>query len=294
MKNHASLWMASVLILLIAFSATAMATGDEEVIPLWTEGNMPTTTIYTEDNNSQYFDPPGFMPNMVYFPAAEGTEVKGAVLLCAGGAFAFRGNEGDSYPTAAYFNRLGYQCFVVNYRLQPYTMQEGALDLARAVRYVRSHADDYGISGDDIAVIGFSAGGILGGELALNFDGLVNGNSIDTSYVPDELDMVSADVNAVGMVYSFYGRLSVASTDVEKFASSDLPPTRFVYGSDEIFRGQIEDCAEAVAQAGVVVTSQMLDGHPHGFGASDGQWISDFDNWLSEVWDGDTPDDAME
>lgn len=274
------------LLAAIPFGATAEDVGvTNEVITLWPEGNMPATTIYTEDTNAQYFDPPGFQPNMVYFPALEGTDIKGAVLLCAGGAFAFRGNEGDSYPTAEYFNSLGYQCFVVNYRLQPYTMQEGALDLARAVRYVRSNAAQYGIKEADIAVIGFSAGGILCGELALNFDGLTNGTAIDSSYVPDELDTISADAGAVGMVYSFYGRLSVASTDVEKFAASDLPPTRFVYGSEETFRGQIEACAEAVEEAGVVVESQMLDGLRHGFGAANGQWVRDFDSWLAEVWE---------
>lgn len=68
-------------------------------------------------------------------------------------------------------NILGYQCFVVDYRLQPYTQQEGALDLARAVRFVRSHAEEYGIEPQDIAVMGFSAGGILSGEMLINFDG---------------------------------------------------------------------------------------------------------------------------
>jgi hypothetical protein len=49
-------------------------------IYLWEEGNVPTTTVYTE-NNSRYADPPDFRPNMVYYPAREGVEVKGAVLL---------------------------------------------------------------------------------------------------------------------------------------------------------------------------------------------------------------------
>ena len=146
-------------------------------IYLWEEGNVPTTTVYTE-NNARYADPPDFRPNMVYYPAREGVEVKGAVLLAAGGAFRFR-SPADGAPVAEAFNALGYQSFVVNYRLQPYTMQEGALDLGRAVRYVRNHAEDYGIEEEDIAVIGFSAGGILWGELLLNFDGTVNGTSID-------------------------------------------------------------------------------------------------------------------
>ena len=57
-------------------------------------------------------------------------------------------------------SKLGYQSFVVDYRLRPYTQEEGALDLARAVRFVRSHAEGYGIEEQDIAVMGFSAGGI--------------------------------------------------------------------------------------------------------------------------------------
>jgi acetyl esterase/lipase len=116
---------------------------------------------------------------MVYFPAKQGVEVKGAVLVSAGGAFQFRSNEIEGTPVAEQLSELGYQSFVVNYRLRPYTMQEGALDLARAVRYVRSHAADLGVEENDIAIVGFSASGILGGELVLNFDGTTNGTVID-------------------------------------------------------------------------------------------------------------------
>ena len=249
---------------------------------LWDEDNVPTTTEYTE-NNAGYFDPPDFRPNMVYFPAKQGVEVQGAVLVCAGGAFQFRGNEIEGTPVAEHLSDLGYQSFVVNYRLRPYTMQEGALDLARAVRYVRSHAADLGIEEDDIAVVGFSAGGILAGELALNFDGTINGTTIDPDYMPDALDRISADVSAVGMIYSFYGRLSVASTDVEEFRASDLPPTYFLYGTRDPFVRQFEACVSALQQAGVPVESHALEGWPHGFGAADGQWILDFDKWLSGI-----------
>jgi acetyl esterase/lipase len=252
--------------------------GVSRQIYLWEEGNVPTTTKYTE-NNSQYFDPPDFRPNIIYFPAKQGVEVKGAVLICPGGAFQFRSNN-EGAPVAEKLSELGYQSFVVNYRLRPYTMQEGALDLARAVRYVRSHAKDLAIDENDIAVMGFSAGGILCGELLLNFDGTINGTDIDPDYIPDELDKISADACAVGMIYSFYGRLSVASTDVEKFRTSDLPPAYFLYGTRDPFVSQFEACVTALQQAGVTVESHALQGIPHGFGAGDGQWILDFDKWL--------------
>ena len=259
------------------------STNVPQQIYLWEDGNVPTTTVYTE-NTSGYFDPPTFRPNMVYFPATPGVEVKGAVLICPGGAFRFR-SDNEGAPVAERLSALGYQSFVVNYRLRPYTMQEGALDLARAVRYVRLHAEDYRIKEKSISVMGFSAGGILCGELLLNFDGTVNGTVIDPTYVPDDLDKVSADASAVGMIYSFYGRLSVASTDVEKFEASDLPPAYFLYGTRDPFVSQFEACVNALRQAGVPVESHVLQGVPHGFGVGDGQWILEFDEWLMKVLD---------
>lgn len=255
----------------------------QQVIYLWDEGNVPTTIEYTQ-KNSGYLDPPDFRPNMVYFPVKQGLKVKGAVLICAGGAFMFRGDANEGTPVAKALSDLGYQSFVVNYRLRPYTQQEGALDLARAVRYVRSHAQDYDINENDIAVMGFSAGGILAGELLLNFDGYVDGIAIDSRYVPDELDKTSADASAAGMIYSFYGRLSVASTDVEKFKTSDLPPTYFLYGTKDPFVSQFEACVAALRQANVPIESHVLQDWPHGFGAADGKWILDFDKWLTGIF----------
>ncbi len=285
MMNTLSIWSCSQKTAHPPAASGTETSGTEtpEHIYLWRDGNVPTTTVYTE-NNSGYFDPPGFRPNMVYFPVRQGVEVKGAVLICPGGAFRFR-SDNEGAPVAELLSELGYQSFVVNYRLIPYTRQEGAVDLARAVRYVRLHARDYGIREEDIAVMGFSAGGILCGELLLNFDGTINGTVIDPSYVPDELDEVSADASAVGMIYSFYGRLSVASTDVEKFRASDLPPAYFLYGTRDPFVSQFEACVNALRQAGVLVESHALEGMPHGFGAGDGQWIRGFDEWLMGRFD---------
>lgn len=117
------------------FNLAAPTPGTEQTIYLWEDGKMPAPRTYSE--NSNYFDPPDFRPNMEYRPAKADVEIKGAVMLCAGGAFAFRGNQEDTYPTADKLTEMGYQCFVVQYRLRPYTQEEGALDLARAVRYVR-------------------------------------------------------------------------------------------------------------------------------------------------------------
>jgi acetyl esterase/lipase len=259
-------------------TSTVLPIGEGNIL-LWPEGNMPATTTLQSVTNSSNPDGPNFRPFMVHFPAKEGTAVKGAVLICAGGAFQFRSDNNEGTPVAQALSELGYQSFVVNYRLRPYTQEEGALDLARAVRFVRLHSSEYGIKQDDIAVMGFSAGGILCGEMALNYKGIVNGSSLDTRYVPDSLDQVSADVSTIGHIYSFYGRLSVASTDVEKFRSSNLPPAFFCYGTRDPFVAQFGACVNALRQANLSVEAHILQDWPHGYGYR-GDWIPLFDTWL--------------
>lgn len=259
----------------------------QQTISLWDPDNIPAETAWTDSNPRG--DPEDFMPNMISVPIGQGTPVKGAVIISPGGAFVYR-SPAEGIPVAEALSRLGYQCFVVNYRLRPYTQQEAALDLSRGIRYVRAHADDYGIDPDDIAVMGFSAGGILSGELVLNFEGLVNGTVLDSGYVPDELDNVPADAAAVGLMYSFYGRLSVASTDGDRLRDADLPPTYVLYGSEEVFRNQIENQVELLETIGAPVESHILDGYGHGFGAR-GDWFGDYDRFLTDVFDS-APDDA--
>ena len=243
---------------------------------------MAKVTNYT-DSQGSYQDPPSFRPYMNYFPVAEGITVKGAVLVCAGGAFQFRSDQMEGTPVAQWFARHGYQAFVVNYRVRPYTMEEGSLDLARAVRFVRQHATDYGINPNNIATVGFSAGGILCGDEALNFDEQVNGTALASDYRPDELDKVSANVCTIGMVYAFYGRLSIASTDVEKFRESKIPPTFFAYGTRDPFYRQFQQCADAVRAADVEVEEREYEGLPHGFGYTNEDWMIRFDNWMTKI-----------
>lgn len=257
--------------------------GEDEIqrqVYLWPEGNMPAETDYTV-NNGNYQDDPDFRPNMVWYPVPEGVEVKGAVMVCPGGAFMFRSpNEGA--PVAERLAELGYQSFVVNYRVRPYTMEEGSLDLARAIRYVRSHADGYGILPENIASVGFSAGGILCGDEALHFDGLVDGTALDRDYIPDGLDQVPADVCAVGMIYSFYGRLSVSNNNVDDLRAGNIPPTFYTYGTEDPFYRQFMANANAAREAGVQVEEHVLDGWPHGFGVR-GEWTTWFDSFLTQI-----------
>ena len=84
--------------------------------------------------------------------------------------------------------------------------------------------------------------------------------------------------------YSFYGRLSVASKDVQKFAESDLPPTYFCYGTRDPFVSEFEECMAALKKAGVLAGSDVPEGRPHGYGYTE-DWIPGYAEWLKSVFE---------
>lgn len=249
-------------------------------VNLWERGNIPTVT-----QNVSNSDGSDFMPNIEVFTVSENVTPKGAVLICPGGAFMFRSMQNEGYDIANMLTPMGYQCFIVNYRISPYTMRESATDLQRAIRYVRAHAAAYHISPEDIALVGFSAGGILNGEVLLNWQGDTDGTTLDANYHPDELDKVSSAACAVGMIYSFYGRLSVSMNDVETLRTANLPPAFYCWGTRDGFAGQFSQNSNALRLAGYEVETHILEDYPHGYGSGGNAniWGNDFDKFLIQI-----------
>lgn len=252
-------------------------------VNLWAKGNIPTVT-----RNASNSDGPDFIPNLEVFTVADNVTPKGAVMICPGGAFVFRSMQNEGYDIADMLTSMGYQCFIVNYRINPYTMQESATDLQRGIRYMKSHAAEYRINPDDIALVGFSAGGILNGEVLLNWRDLKNGTAIDNSYIPDDFDKVPVSVCAVGMIYAFYGRLSVSMNDVGTLRRANLPPAFYCWGTRDGFARQFTQNANAVEEAGCRVVCKILQNYPHGYGTGGSYdvWGRDFDTFLSGIMSG--------
>lgn len=128
--------------------------------------------------------------------------------------------------------------FVIHYRVRPYTEQESGIDIARAVKIVRSKSRKYGVDENKIVVVGFSASGIANGRAVLEYGNMKNGTLLDKRYIPDKIDKVSSTPNAVIIGYAFYGRLSVADLGESTFKDFNLPPTYYVYGTGYPFYHQ--------------------------------------------------------
>ena len=138
-----------------------------------------------------YSDVPLLIPFL-----AEGSDR--CVILCPGGAYLTKSMDSEGQEVAEFLNAAGISAFVLWYRSYPYHAPLMYLDCQRAVRYVRHHAAEYGIDPNKIALAGFSAGGNLAGVETLCFrDAPVEYEG----YVPDEIDGVDGNPNALGLIY---------------------------------------------------------------------------------------------
>ena len=98
----------------------------------------------------------------VYLPARNPTHT-GVLVIPGGGYHYLAAPEGK--PVALWLQAHGIAAFVLSYRVSPYHYPAEMLDGMRAMRMVRSRADEFGISNSRIGVWGFSAGGHLASYL---------------------------------------------------------------------------------------------------------------------------------
>ena len=103
------------------------------------------------------------IPRIHYYPTSE-KKGRGTILIFAGGGYGARMAYEDA-DYAKFINQFGIDTFVVDYRItnrvKPGIFPDPVLDARRAVRFVRTNADKFGIDPDKIAVMGSSAGGHL-------------------------------------------------------------------------------------------------------------------------------------
>lgn len=100
---------------------------------------------------------------LMYFPADNPKDNRFALIL-PGGGYAHVCTREEGYPVAAELNRMGINAFVLEYRTgrecAPFAPME---DLGVALRLIQTNTDKFGVTMDDYALIGFSAGGNAAG-----------------------------------------------------------------------------------------------------------------------------------
>ena len=169
----ASVFLAIATLLMLLSSASRAAEPLES--PLW-PGGAPGAS------GSSAFDIPTITP----YPAAPGTATGSAMIIFPGGGYGgLAEHEGKGY--ACWFQEHGITAFVVKYRLGTHGYRHPAMlqDAARAVRWVRAHAANWGIDLKRVGVIGSSAGGHLASTILTHFDA-------GKADAPDPIDQFSS------------------------------------------------------------------------------------------------------
>ena len=106
------------------------------------------------------------IPRLFCYPAP-GPGPHTAVVVLPGGGYTHVVMEKEGGVEARWLNEHGISAYVLQYRLNPSYMYPSPMqDGERAMRFVRSHATDWGLKPNAVGVWGFSAGGHLAGYLA--------------------------------------------------------------------------------------------------------------------------------
>lgn len=113
-----------------------------------------------------------------------------ALLICPGGGYENLCERAEGEPIARRFNELGFQAFVLQYRLAPDRFPAPLMDAIRALQMIRQHVDEWHVVRDRVAACGFSAGGHLCGMLG----------TIATQVAPE---IPAADITLNGLILSY-------------------------------------------------------------------------------------------
>ena len=115
------------------------------------------------DDGRVYFVPyvPDFSPEMPLMHKRPG------IVVVPGGGYQMTSDR-EAEPIALAFAARGFDAFVLRYSVNVHaTWPNPIVDLMRAMAYIRAHADEYMLIPNNLAVVGFSAGGHLTAALGV-------------------------------------------------------------------------------------------------------------------------------
>ncbi|MDX6312108.1 MAG: hypothetical protein QOF44_1572 [Streptomyces sp.] len=223
---------------------------------------------------------------------------KPLVIYITGGGFMLA-DQSANLDQRTYVAEQGYVVASISYRtiVNGATYQDGVSDVKSAIRYLRAHADTYGIDGSKVAVWGQSAGGYLAAMTGVTngqkqFESGDNLNqSSDVQAVVDEfgpanLSKLGADYDTAARnantapgnstaqwVYGVGTKKSVAqytqqvaAADPNTYVTSSAPPFALFHGSKDqlVSPSQTLELSDKLKSKGVDATRYVVEGANHG------------------------------
>ena len=224
-----------------------------------------------------------------------------AVIICPGGSYHHLGLYNEGYKSAEWFSKKGVVAFTLRYRTASGGNHHPAMleDLQRAIQLVRENAEVYNISGKNIGIIGYSAGGHLvtmGGAFCKSHNELQKfGIAGDTDLRPTFCVPVYPVVSMQDEIAHRWSRKSLLGTEqtperknefsMEMQIPSDMPPTYIVVCKDDpvvLWQNSIA-LDSALENAGILHHTEIYAWGGHGFGMLDNKFMKTF-HWNDTLW----------
>lgn len=288
------------LLFLPLFAGIVPAIAAPDVIRLWPEG-VPGA----QPNGGKEYEQEGRIFNVqdptltVYTPdpaKANGT----AMIVCPGGGYTRLAIGHEGGDIAQWLRSLGITTFVLKYRLREYGQPAPLQDILRAVRLVRSRANEFHLAPDRIGVFGGSAGGHVAASAGTLYDlpaGRTGAALDKVSGRPDFLILAYPVITMkepyahAGSRHNLLGEhpsaALIAQWSVEGHVTKDTPPT-FLMHTEEDQTVPIENSImfyQALRNAKVPAEMHLYEKGPHGAGIRPGygttsDWPKQAEAWL--------------
>lgn len=266
-------------VLLILLWTTGPSAAGAQVVNLW-PGVAPGSEKWTHKERIVENTPLGTVifnvvtPTLTAYLPERAKATGTGVILAPGGAFVALAIDVEGNPVARWLQDRGIAAFVLKYRLlekrgegipEGMNMDEagryGIADGIQALKVVRHHAAEWGLSPDRVGLMGFSAGAMVTSGALLQKD-------------------AAARPSFAAMIYG--GPFGVMPAIPAK-----LPPMFLAWAQDDTqARGPIVKFYEALTAAGHKPEVHMYSAGGHGFGlkkqgTTSDHWIDAFYDWLA-------------
>lgn len=218
------------------------------------------------------------------------------VLICPGGAYKFVSDPNEGKPFAEKMNERGYNAFVLFYSVGSGTARypHPLEDVARAMQFIKSKAEEFEIDANRIALMGSSAGGHLCSFFATQykrFECEYEGNNYSLkpsvlllTYPVITMGDLTHKVSRQNLLGFMTGKTERDAASVEKHITSDYPPTFAWHNRDDQsvdYRNSVM-LEEALNTNGVINEFLYFENGGHGIGLAEGK---DAEGWINKAID---------
>ena len=223
-----------------------------------------------------------------------------AVIICPGGGYGLLAIDKEGHAVAKRFQEMGIKAFVLKYRLpSDLIMQNKAngplQDALQAIYLVRKNAFSWGIDGNKIGIMGFSAGGHLAATASTLYNDVKIENQENISLKPNFSILIYPVISFgqythAGSVKRLLGEqpteLQQRYFSADRNVNAQTPPTFMVHANNDVSVPVQNSMRynEALVKNNIPAELHIYQGGGHGFGlhnkTTKDDWFERLKNWL--------------